>query len=202
MPSPPEHAQPPEGLRERKKARTRAAIQRHALRLFAEHGYAETTVDEIAAAAEVSPSTFFRYFGTKEAVALYDAIDPIAFEALRAQPAELSPIQAFRAAFRALNQQLPPADLVQERQRAQLMYQVPELRAAAAEQLAGTIRMLSEQIAKRAGRDPGDLAVRAVAGAVTGISLAAMTMTEDDPSRDMFALIDEGLALLEAGLPL
>ena len=54
---------PRPGLRERKKARTKAAIQEHALRLFAAQGYQQTTIDQIADAAEVSPSTFFRYFG-------------------------------------------------------------------------------------------------------------------------------------------
>src|SRR5207237_10604602 len=60
------------GLRERKKVRTRGAIQHHALRLFREQGYEETTVSQIAEAAEVSESTFFRYFASKEATVLED----------------------------------------------------------------------------------------------------------------------------------
>src|SRR5215831_2993472 len=94
-----EDDQPALGLRERKKAKTRAAIQEHALRLIREQGYQATTVEQIAAAAEVSPSTFFRYFPTKEDVVTYDALDPMFLEALRAQPPDLRPIQAIRAAF-------------------------------------------------------------------------------------------------------
>src|SRR5512135_2529883 len=95
----PNNSQAPGGLRERKKAKTRALIQQEALRLFREQGYSETTVEEIAAAAEVSPSTFFRYFLTKEDVVLYDVLDPILIKAFRAQPAGLSPIRALAAAL-------------------------------------------------------------------------------------------------------
>src|SRR6266540_3380610 len=87
-------------LRERKKARTRAAIREHAMRLFREQGFAETTVDQIAEAADVSPSTFFRYFPNKEAVILQDDYDPRIITAFRAQPPEISTIAALRAAFK------------------------------------------------------------------------------------------------------
>lgn len=78
------------GLRERKKAKTHAAIQEHAMRLFAEQGYEATTVEQIAAAAEVSPSTLFRYFPTKQDIVLHDALDPLLFAAFGEQPPELS----------------------------------------------------------------------------------------------------------------
>ena len=69
----------PAGLRERKKAKTRAALREHAMRLFEEQGFAATTVEQIAEAAEVSPSTFFRYFATKEDAILVDDVDLSAF---------------------------------------------------------------------------------------------------------------------------
>jgi AcrR family transcriptional regulator len=76
-----EEAAPVDGLRSRKKERTRRAIEDAALDLFAEQGYEATTVDEIAARAEVSKATFFRYFGTKGEVIFGDTGDR--YEALR-----------------------------------------------------------------------------------------------------------------------
>ena len=85
------------GLRERKKAKTRALIQEHALRLFREQGYDATSVEQIAEAAEVSPSTVFRYFPTKPDLVIYDDLDERMIEAFRAQPPELNALQALRA---------------------------------------------------------------------------------------------------------
>src|SRR3954462_9329334 len=90
------------GLRERKKAKTRAAIQEHALRLFQQQGYDATTVEQIAEAAEVSPSTFFRYFPTKEDTVLTDEYDALIVDAVRAQPPELPPVEALRNVMREM----------------------------------------------------------------------------------------------------
>lgn len=191
----------PIGLRERKKARTRAAIQRHALRLFLDHGYAETTVEAIAEAAEVSPSTFFRYFPTKEDVMLYDSLDPIMFEIFQSQPAELTPLQAFRATMLEITQGRSQEQVEQERMRMTVARSAPELRARMVERSGTTVREVAVQIAERVGTDPDDFQARLLAGLLSGVSMAAMTAAEDDPTRDMFELVDQGLAQLESGIP-
>src|ERR1700737_1047295 len=118
-----------DGLRERKKARTRASIREHALRLFREQGYQKTTVEQIAAAAEVSPSTFFRYFPTKEDVVLQDDMDTRMIEAVERQPADLAPLTAVRAAVREAFASYTAADLDLIAENAALTVTVPEVRA-------------------------------------------------------------------------
>jgi AcrR family transcriptional regulator len=195
------NGRPGGGLRERKKAKTRAAIQREALRLFREQGYDGTTVEQIAAEAEVSPSTFFRYFSTKEDVVLYDDLDPIMFAAFAAQPAELGPIQALRAAMRESLATLPAEELVQMQERSELMLAVPDLRRRMLDQFTEAIQLLAELIARRIGRPADDFAVRTWAGAVVGAIIAVMYATRDTPAADLPELFDAALAQLEAGLP-
>ena len=196
-----EHDRSNTGLRERKKAKTRAAIQEAALRLFDRQGYDATTVDQIAELAEVSQSTFFRYFPTKEDVVLHDRYDPLLLADFLAQPVELSPIAALRHTLRSVFGTLPADELARERQRATLIISVPELRARALDQLASTLQPFTEAVAERTGRPIDDSAVRALTGAVLGVSMSAMLTASSDPSADYIELMDTALAQLEAGLP-
>ena len=196
----------PVGLRERKKARTRASIREHAVRLFREQGYQATTVEQIAAAAEVSPSTFFRYFPTKEDVVLQDDMDTRLVEAFERQPAGLGPLPAIRAAIRQVFASYSAADLELIGETSALTVSVPEVRARAVDEFARTISVIAEALAKRAGRPADDLAVRTTAGAIIGVFMS-VTMPWDGWSDrqsigETFQRIDQALGLLEAGLPL
>ena len=191
-----------DGLRERKKARTRAAIREHALRLFREEGYHATTVEQIAEAAEVSPSTFFRYFPTKEDVVLQDDFDVLGVELFEAQPADLSPIAAYRAAAAQMFATLSPEEIDRFREATELTLTIPEVRARALDEFARTIDETAAAIARRTGRSPDDFAVRNVAGALIGVIMSATMPWAGQPASDMFGRIDAALAHLEAGLPL
>jgi AcrR family transcriptional regulator len=88
------------GLRERKKQATRAAIRDAAMRLFDEHGFAGTTIDQISVAAEVSRATVLNYFATKEDIVFGDA--PAAVGALRDALTGQDTLAAFRTWLLAL----------------------------------------------------------------------------------------------------
>jgi AcrR family transcriptional regulator len=189
------------GLRERKKARTRAAIREHALRLFREQGYDATTVEQIAEAAEVSPSTFFRYFPTKEDVVLQDDMELLWIDALRAQPAELSTMAAIRASLHDAFASMSADDLAQLRQTTDLSLSVPAVRARMLDEFARTIQILAGAVAERVGRPPDDPAVLTLTGAILGVAMTAW-FSEPGDLVSFAERFERGLALLEAGLPL
>jgi AcrR family transcriptional regulator len=190
------------GLRERKKAKTKAAIQQQAVRLFRDRGYAATTVEQVAEAAEVSASTVFRYFPTKEDLVISDDYDPLFIESFRAQPAGLTPIQAFRAAVTGAFTGLSAAELDAQRGRELLIFTVPELWAASLDNVNQGMRLTMDLVAERVGRDPDDVAVRTFTAAVLGVLLEVMLRWARDPSLDIVAEVDTALERLEAGLPL
>jgi AcrR family transcriptional regulator len=190
------------GLRERKKRRTRASIQKEAMRLFLEKGYEDTTIEDIADAVEISPSTFFNYFPSKEAVVFQDDLDPLILAAFDAQPSTVNPIRRLRNAMRAVFENLTPDQERLVRERTRLFLATPELRGAMFSQFADLVNQITELLATRAGKKTSDFAVRNMAGAVLGVLLASMLMVSEDPKADMLKLADAALAHLEAGLPL
>ncbi|WP_225731253.1 MULTISPECIES: TetR family transcriptional regulator [unclassified Nocardia] len=188
---------PVSGLRERKKERTRRTIRQEAFRLFREQGYAETTVEQIAAAAEVSPSTFFRYFPSKQELALADDLDPVMFAAIDNQPADLPVLEMIRRATIEAFDSLTPEELAFETERINLIYSVPELRGAMAQELERNIEITAGIAAQRSGRSVDDLEVRVFAGALVG---AMFALIQKEPfSQDQILRVVE---FLSAGLPL
>jgi AcrR family transcriptional regulator len=172
------------------------------MRLFREQSYEATTVEQIAEAAEVSQSTFFRYFPTKEDVVLQDDFDDAFVETFRAQPTELTPIQALRQALRSVIGTLTPREMEEQEERLQLSREVPELRAARLDDLIRTMRLIAAIVGERMGRGPEDPAVRAFAGAVIGAAMAAMLCGDECSAAETFQQFDDAMAFLEAGLPL
>ncbi|WP_018758520.1 TetR family transcriptional regulator [Paenibacillus terrigena] len=190
------------GLRERKKAKTMASIQMHAMRMFREFGYHATTVEQIADAAEISPSTFFRYFTTKEDVVITDNYDPILVAAFEEQPSDLTPIQAVRCAMRSGIEGMSNEELETVRERIQIIMTVPELRASTVNNMIQTMDLIAGAIGKRVGKDPGDVDVRTFVGIVVGVCISAMLYFSEHPNENFAQLLDEGFAKLESGIPL
>jgi AcrR family transcriptional regulator len=192
----------PTSLRERKKAKTRLAIREHAMALFKDQGYDKTTIEQIAAAAEVSPSTFFRYFPSKEEVVLQDDYDALLIAAFHAQQVDVPPLRALRNAISEVFLSMPEGQQAQEAERIRLMTAVPELRARMLAQVSEMIQMLAEAVAERVGRQSDDFEVRTFAGALVGVALGIAAGSGDDPASDYLRQFDRALTLLEAGLPL
>jgi AcrR family transcriptional regulator len=95
---------PAGGRRDRKKSETREALRTEAHRLFAEKGFAKTTIDDITEAADVSRRTFFRYYDSKDDLLQTDVADllPVMLAALRARPASEPPFTAILAVLRTM----------------------------------------------------------------------------------------------------
>ena len=188
-----------QGLRERKKLKTKEAIQREAMRLFQEQGYDETTIEEIAAAAEISPSTFFNYFPTKEDVVLFDRYDPMIATMMSAEPAN-EPLSAMlRSAIQGLA-------VVMERDRdiilvrGRLGLEVPALRARFWEELEKARDLLTGLIAARVGRDPGDFELRVLAMVlVTAAFEASLEWMRRGGRGSLMDLVTQALDVAQVG---
>jgi AcrR family transcriptional regulator len=190
------------GLRERKKIKTREAIREAMYALVEEQGYEATTIEQIAERAEVSPSTVFRYFPTKEDIVLTDEYDPLIMEELRARPAgEPWPESLRHVMHRAISVGMMDAHSV-SRLRTRLMVEVPAVRSRMMESMSETGRLLCQAIGERTGRDPQSLEVRVYAMSIVGgLMETSMYWAEQDHEPDFKALVDRALNVIEHGLP-
>jgi AcrR family transcriptional regulator len=156
------------GLRERKKERVRASIQKEALRLFTEHGFDETTVEQIAEAAGVSAATYYRYFASKEDSVISDDYDPIVIQQILERPADEPLIESMRAIMTGVIIKY----FVQDRDlmiaRMNLTRKTPSLQAAFFAEQERSMELFSALIARHVRRPADDVDVRVACGAVSG----------------------------------
>src|SRR5262249_45647666 len=147
-------AMQPPTLRERKRLRTKQALQTAALRLIEERGYDATTVEEIAAAADGSPRTFFCYFASKEDV-IVDGGEHVAFLAvLASQPAAGSPIEFMRGAVRSMGAGIDAAEIPMMLARSRLIFSTPALLARSLDQMQQIEDEIATILADRYQRPP------------------------------------------------
>lgn len=164
------------GLRERKKEKTRADLRACAARLFAAHGFDGTTIADIAACANVSERTFFRYFDSKEALLLPDSVDLFMLieSALAARPADEEPFAAVRAALLTAAEPFATTSLTA------LTHSRPDAESAAAALLARGFfdfeNRLTNLVRDRlpAGEPDADLRAAVIAGAALSAARAAL----------------------------
>lgn len=181
------------GLRERKKAETRAALQETAMRLADEQGPDRVTVEEVAAAVGVSPRTFFNYFPSKDDAIIgmpSTAASPLLNE-LKARPAEEPPLVALRETVRTVVGQLQD-DPDRWALRTRLARRHPTLGARFSARMTELEQQLAVEIGERTGLDPTrDVYPSAVAGAVMSSVRAAMALWREHHPAPLTELIDE-----------
>jgi AcrR family transcriptional regulator len=191
------------GRRERKKLEAMRHIQSTALDLFDADGYNQVTIERIAAEADVSPSSVYRYFGTKEQLVLYDEYDPMLFEAFESELVEHDVMTALQKALLSSLRGL----LLEEEQliRRRMRYTMgePAVRAAMLRQTDEMDVALREILARRTRWEPDDLEVRVVTAAMVAAFISALTYWHDTDYRERLdGVLDRTFARLKSGLSL
>ncbi len=190
-----------QGLRERKKQRTRETIVQAAMALFAERGFDQTTIADIAARADIAPRTFFGYFAAKEDVVFHDFDETHRrFEQrLAGRPGDETVVDALRAVIAELLEELDFEDPA-ERLRRAVIAATPALQARDRALMGEFERTLAAAVARDLGVPAASVRPRMVAAAATA-ALAMLESFYDDPcdpgKKGLMATEGEPMAIIE-----
>lgn len=179
---------------ERKKLATRRRIQDVALALIRDSSYAAVTVEEIADRSDVSTSTVYRYFGTKEHIILWDEHDDAFLDAFSEQLRTLSPGAAMVESMAGLFGEGAPNVDRSILEHLELIASVPQLRAAAAVRIDELRRTMANAIVGSGWSEPeASTFAGAVVGAVTGAIEAWVVADGTEP---LVELLDRTAAVV------
>jgi AcrR family transcriptional regulator len=163
------------GRREANKQRTRETLERVALQLFLDQGYQETTVPEIAAAAEVAERTFFRYFPTKADVLFARQDEDFALFSTGFASVPVAPAPAWSEVHAALRAFAEAYEPTRERNRlhSRLLQQDPSVLARASGVMGEWRNRVAHELSLRHGRRVDDPDIQLLAGVATAVLGAA-----------------------------
>lgn len=192
-----------QGLRERQRAAAIRRIQQAALDLFDERGFEHVTIEEIAETAEVSPSSVYRYLGTKEGIVFYDEFDFRLIDAVEEELASHSPVEAVRRALASTMAAFFGRDQELARRKLRYVFENAHLHAAMTQQVDQFSQLVADALARAAGRATSDLDVQVIASTlVWALTAAARVWHAEGYIRPLQEVLDEALAVVEGGLQL
>jgi AcrR family transcriptional regulator len=189
--------EPEPDWRQRKKTATHDRIRACALRLFREHGYDATTVEQIAAAAGVSHMTFFRYFPAKEDVALSDSYDPMIAELIEQTPVTQPVIQRIRTVLVQGLRQVYDTDRDTMLAQNKLVVSTPALRERLWANQIATQQVILQAL-HNGEQDPHpDFQTQVtVAACLAAATTAVLTWTENDGAPELPDLMEQAFNTL------
>jgi AcrR family transcriptional regulator len=184
-------------LRQRKKEKARLAIQAAALTLFEQQGFDNTTVEQIAALAEVSPSTVYRYFTTKDETVFWDPWDPLIVAALKRRPPGEQPIDSLMELIEGM-WELMKSDEVTMRRRVELILREPVLRSAMGDHFDSGVDLIVGALAARSDLDADDFELRVIVNTFVSALMVALTAWGRDGG-DLLELSHRAMSVLSSG---
>lgn len=177
-----------QGLRERKKERTRQALIATALELFEERGYEETTIADIAAGADVSTRTFFSYFPSKEEILFADTEErlALAFAVIDERRPEDSPVDVLVRAMGRVFERAEHFGQVFDRAvpvRLRMVFSVPAVQGMALQRLLSAQQRLAARLHAAFPDRLDRVEAAAVVGALVGAVVNTLLSLVDAPEQ-------------------